>query len=132
MEDASRGQRGGARDVPPDSDPVSPSAVDCRHGGQKRLGVRVVRTVEDDVGRAELLHPSEVQHGDPIGDVADDPEVVGDRGTRPASPSEGLDEEVQDRRLFRRMVDADVGSSTHELQVAGECACDRDALLQAA
>ncbi len=76
MEDTSRGQRGGARDVPLELDPVSPSAVDRRHGGQERLGVRVVRTVEDDVGRAELLHPSEVEHGDPIGDVADDTEVV--------------------------------------------------------
>ena len=132
VEDAARGQRGGARDVALELDPVSPAAVDRRHGGEERLGVRVVRTVEDDVGRAELLQPSEVEHGDPIGDVADDAEVVRDEEVRDPLLRLQLDEQVEDRRLHgdverrRRLVADD------ELRIAGERPRDRDALLQAA
>ena len=67
-----------ARDVALEPDPVATAAVDRRHGGEQRLGVRVVRPVEDDVGRAELLQPAEVEDRDPVRDVADDSEVVRD------------------------------------------------------
>jgi hypothetical protein len=36
----------------------------------------VVRAVEDDVRRPELLEPAQVEDGDAVRDVADDPEVV--------------------------------------------------------
>ena len=52
----------------------------------ERLRVRVVRPVEDDLGRPELHQPPEVEDGDPVGDVADDAEVVRDEEVaRPAS-----------------------------------------------
>ena len=54
----------------------SPSSVG--HGGEERLGVRMVRRREDGRGVADLHQPAEVEHGDPVGQVADDPEVVGD------------------------------------------------------
>ena len=60
------------------------AAVDRRHGREQRLGVRVMRAVEHDVRRAELHQPAEVEHGDPVGDVAHDAEVVGDEEVRDA------------------------------------------------
>ena len=55
VEDAPRWRRGGARDVALEPDPLTAAAVDRRHRGEERLGVRVVRAVEHDVRRPELL-----------------------------------------------------------------------------
>ena len=56
-----------------------------RHRREQRLGVRVVRPVEDDLGRAELHQPAQVEHGDPVGEVAHDAEVVRDEEVRDAA-----------------------------------------------
>ena len=52
VEDAAARGLGRARDVALEPDALAPAAVDRRHGREERLGVRVVRPVEDDVGRA--------------------------------------------------------------------------------
>ena len=76
VEDAARRRIGRARDVALEPDPLAAAAVDRRHGGEQRLGVGMVRAVEDDIGRTELHQPAEVEHRDPVGDVAHDAEVV--------------------------------------------------------
>ena len=76
VEDAARRRLGGARDVALEADPLATAAVDRRHRREQRLGVRMVRPVEDDVGRPELHQAAEVEHRDPVGDVAHDAEVV--------------------------------------------------------
>ena len=60
----------------------SPSIVG--HGREQRLGVRVVRPGEDGLGGAELHQPAEVEHGDAVGQVAHDAEVVRDEEVRDA------------------------------------------------
>ena len=117
-----------ARDVALEPDPLAPAAVDRRHGREQRLGVRVVRAVEDDVGRAELHQPPEVEDGDAVGDVADDAEVVADEEVRDATFRLQLDEQVEDRRLHRdverarRLVaDDELGSPANARAIATRC-----------
>ena len=132
MEDASGGRRRGAWDVALQADPVASAAVDRRHRRQQRLRVRVVRAVEHDIRRTELLEASEVEDGDPVRDVTDDAEVVRDEEVRDPLLRLELDEQIEDRRLHgdvegrRRLVADD------ELRIAGERARDGDALLEAA
>ena len=45
--------------------------------GQQHLGVRMMRPTEDFTGRTNLQDLSEVHHGDAIGDILNDAEVVG-------------------------------------------------------
>ena len=92
----------------------------------------MVRAVEDDVRRAQLLHPAQVEDRDAVRDVAHDAEVVRDEEVRDLLLGLELDEQVEDRGLHgdvegrRRLVAHD------ELRVAGECARDRHALLESA
>ena len=81
---------------------------------------------------AELLHPAEVEHGDPVRDVADDAEVVRDEEVRDPLLRLQLDEQVEDRRLHRHVERRRRLVADDELRVAGERARDRDALLQPA
>ena len=101
VEDAAGRRRGGARDVAFEPDPLASAAVDRRHRREQRLGVRVVRPLEHDLRRAELHQPAQVEHGDPVRDVAHDAEVVRDEEERDAALRLQLDEEVEDRRLHR-------------------------------
>ena len=55
-----------------------PVVLERRHRRQQRLGVGMVGAAEDALGRPELHQPTEVEHGDPVRDVADDAEVVAD------------------------------------------------------
>ena len=131
VEDAARRRRRRARDVTFEPDPVATPAVDRRHRREEGLGVRVMRAVEHDVCRAELLQPTEIENGDPVRDVADDAEIVRDEEVRDLLLRLQLDEEVEDRRL-----DGDVERggrlvADDELRVARERTRDRDSLLQA-
>ncbi len=92
----------------------------------------MMRALEDDVGRPELHHAPEVEHGDAVGDVADDAEVVRDEDVGDAVLGLQLDEQVEDRGL-----DGDVERggrlvADDELGVARERARDGHALLEAA
>ncbi len=81
---------------------------------------------------AELHHAPEVEHHDPVGEVADDAEVVGDEEVRHALLGLEVDQQVEDRRLHghvergRRLVADD------DARVARKRAPDRDALLEPA
>ena len=123
---------GRARDVALQPDPIAPAAVDRRHRREQRLRVRVVRAVEDDVGRAELLQAAEVEDGDAVGDVAHDAEVVRDEEVRDPLLGLQLDEQVEDRGLHRHVERGGRLVADDELRVARERAGDRDALLEPA
>ena len=49
-----------------------------RHGGEERPGVGVERIVVDPLGAAQLHHLAQVHDGNPVADVFDDAQVVGD------------------------------------------------------
>ena len=55
-----------------------------RHRREQRLRVRMGRALVDVVARADLDDLAEVHHGDPVGHVADDGQVVRDEDVRQA------------------------------------------------
>ena len=132
VEDAARGRGRRARDLALEPDPLAAAAVDRRDGREERLGVRMVRAGEHDVRRPELLQAAEVEDGDPVGDVADDPEVVGDEEVRDLALRLQLDEEVEDRRLHRHVERGGRLVADDELRLARERPGDRHPLLEAA
>src|SRR3954451_24066752 len=97
VEDAAARRVRRARDLAGELDPLAPTAVDRRHRREQRLGVRMVWSVEDRLGGAELHQPAEVQHGDAVREVADDAEVVRDEEVRDLTLGLQLDEQVEDR-----------------------------------
>ena len=131
VEDAAGRRVGGARDVALEPDALALLAVDRRHRREQRLRVRVVRAVEDDLGRAELHQPPEVEHGDAIREVAHDAEVVRDEEVRRVALRLQLDEQVEDRGLHRDVERRGRLVADDEARLAGERAGDRDALLRA-
>ena len=108
----------------------SPSSV--RHRGEERLRVGVVRAAEDRLRVADLLQAAEVHDRDPVGDVADDAEVVRDEDVAHAFLRLQLDEEVEDRRLHRDVERRRGLVAEDDARLARERARDRHALLEAA
>src|SRR5207237_5677435 len=77
---AARGGIGRARQVALEHDPAPlplPAGVGQGDGGEQRLRVGVGGGVKDVVDGADLGDPAEVHHRHPVGDVADDRQVVG-------------------------------------------------------
>src|SRR4029079_6745699 len=68
-----------ARDLPVESDPRRRLPIDRRHGRQERLRVRVARPTEDRLGIADFLDPAEIHDCDPVGQVANDAEIMRDQ-----------------------------------------------------
>ena len=92
----------------------------------------MVRPAEDGLRAPELHQPAEVEHGDAVGEVADDAEVVRDEEVGDAALRLQLDEQVEDRRLHRHVERRGRLVADDELRVAGERPRDRDALLEPA
>ena len=92
----------------------------------------MVRAAEDRLRVADLHDPPEVEHGDPVGEVADDAEVVRDQQV--ARPALGLQlgQQVEDRGLDRDVERAGRLVGDDDPRVAGECPGDRQPLLEAA
>ena len=107
-------------------------AVDVGDGRQQRLGVRVVRSAEDGLGVADLHDPAEVHHGDPVGEVADDAEVVRDEQVARLAPELELGQQVEDGGLDRHVEGAGRLVGDDDPRVAGERPGDRDPLLEPA
>ena len=59
----------------------------------------MVRRLEHALRRADLHQPAEVEDRDPVGEIADDPEVVRDEDVGGLLVPLKLAEEVQDRSL---------------------------------
>ena len=70
-------------------------------GREERLRVRVQRSQEEIVGGCELDDLAEIHHRDPVGDVADDGEVVRDEEIGEVELLLQLDQKVEDLRLDR-------------------------------
>ena len=99
---------------------------------QQHARVGVLRSGEDLVRRPQLREPAQVHDADPVGDVVDDGEVVGDEEVgQPELPLQVL-HEVQDLRLHRDVQGRGRLVANHELRVARQRARDRDSLALAA
>ena len=92
----------------------------------------MVRAAEDGLRVADLLQAAEVHDRDPVGDVADNAEVVGDEDVAHAFLRLQLDEEVQDRRLHRDVERRGRLVAEDDARVAREGTRDGDALFQPA
>ena len=92
------------RDVAAQDDPP-PVALDLRvrdrHGRQQGHRVRMERLAVELARRRQLHDPPEVHHGDPVADVADHRQVVGDEQVGEIEPVLELLEQVDDLRLDR-------------------------------
>src|SRR6185312_16329173 len=103
VEPAARRGRYGARWVAAEHDAVAealaPGRLDSGHGGEERLRVRMDGPGMQLLRRRELDDLPEVHHRDPVGDVTDDVQVVGDEEVGEPELALQLGEEVQDLRL---------------------------------
>ncbi len=121
-----------ARDLALEHDPLPSELVEPRYGRQQRLRVRMVRSGENVLGRPDLHHPPEIQHGDPVGEVVHDAEVVADEQIRDVLVALEVREQVEDRRLDRDVQRRGRLVAHDDPRVAGECSRDRHPLLEAA
>ena len=108
-------------------------AVDARDRREQRLGVRVVGAVEHRLGLADLHDPAQVHDRDPVGQVADDAEVVGDEQVARSCCGSGAPTSTFRMAAWTDTSRALVGSSATTMRrVAGERPGDRHALLEPA
>src|SRR3954469_14613929 len=84
VEAAARGRVARARDRAMQADAWARAGGERRDRRQERLGVGMVRRLEDALGRADVHDLAEIHHRDAVGDVADDGEVVRDEDVRHA------------------------------------------------
>ena len=73
------------------------------HGRQQRPRVRVAGRRVQRVGRPDLDDLAEVHDRDPVADVLDDRQVVGDEQVRQAEPLAQVGQQVEDLRLDRHV-----------------------------
>ena len=90
------------------------------------------RVLVDGVGRPELHDLAQVHDRDPVGDVADDAEVVGDEEVGEAELLLQVLEQVEDLGLDRDVERRDGLVGDDQLRVQGERPGDADALALAA
>jgi hypothetical protein len=126
---------GGTREVAAQDHPRA-AALDLRvghrHGRQERLGVGVLRVLEQVVDRADLDDSAQVHDGDPVGDVPHDGQVVRHEQVREPEPRLELVQEVDHPGLDGDVQRRDGLVEHHECRVGGEGAGDADALPLAA
>ena len=103
-----------------------------RHRGEQRDGVRVDRVLVDLVRGPDLDDLAQVHHRDPVGDVADDAEVVGDEHVGEPELVLQVLEQVDDLRLDRDVEGRDGLVGDDHLRLQRERAGDADALALAA
>ena len=132
VEDAARGRVGGARDLPFEPDARARLALRRRNRGEERLRVRMVRAGVHGLGGPDLHEPAQVQHRDPVGEVADDTEVVGDEDVRDALRDLHVGQQVEDRGLHGDVEGRGRLVAHDDSRVAGEGSRDRDPLLETA
>ena len=82
---------------------LRPRPVDARDRAEQAPGVRVLRVVEDLVDRALLDDPPRVHHGDAVGDVGHDAEVVRHEHRCPRRSARAARLTAEDLRLDRHV-----------------------------
>ena len=132
VEHAAGWRVGRGRDLTLQPDPVGPLAVERWHGGEQRLGIRMVRPGEDGLGRPDLHHPPEIQHDDAVGQVPDQAQVVGDEQVGGLLFVLQVGQQVEDGRLDRDVERRGRFVADHHLGPGSEGARDRDPLLEPA
>src|SRR5689334_8135372 len=71
----------------------------CRVAGQQRLGVRVLRAMEDVMRRAALDDFAGIEDDDVIAELGDQPEIVRDEEDRTVELAAKLAQQMADLRL---------------------------------
>jgi hypothetical protein len=124
-----------ARQIAGEQDPLALPLlvrVGQRHGRQQGLCVGVGGSFEDRLGAAQFDDPPEVHHGDPVGDVPYDGQVVGDEEI--AQPEPGLEfvQQIEHAGLDGDVQRRDRLVEDHQLGFQRQRAGDADALPLAA
>jgi len=83
---------------------------------------------EQVVGRRHFHHFAEVQHDDPVGDVANHRKIVGNEEVREAEPFLQLEHQVDDLRLDVDVESGDRLVGNDEFGIQRDRSGDRDAL----
>ena len=78
-------------------------SLHLRHHREQRAGVRVPGVVEQLLGRALLDDPAEVHHGDPVGDVPGEAEIVRDDENRDTGLPHEAQHQLEDLAAHRRV-----------------------------
>ena len=131
MEAAALGRVDRVRDVSCEDERLAAPAaarVRDRDGREQRAGVRMPRGCIEVVGRRELDELPQVHHGDAVGDVPDDAQVVGDEDVREAELALQVLEQVEDLRLHGDVERGDRLVRHDELGIERERAGDADPL----
>ncbi len=112
--------------------PFLDHGVGDRHRRKQRLGVGVQGLAVELVVDGELDDATQVHHGDPVGDVAHDREIVGDEQVGQAELPLELLQQVDDLRADRHVEGADGLVADDEVGLDRERPGDADALALAA
>src|SRR6201995_1906620 len=132
MERAAGGRVRCAGDLALQADAQSVQIVERRDGAEQRLGVGMLRSAEDTVGRPDLHDATEIENNDAVGQVAHDSEVVADEQVGDVLAARQIGEDVEDRRLDRDVQRRGPLVADDDAWVPGEGASDGDALLETA
>ena len=106
--------------------------VRMRLGGEQRPGVGVLRRLEDFGDGIFLDDLAVLHHADPVGDLADDAEVVGDEQHGHAEPGLQLLEKLEDLRLDGDIERGGRLVGDQQVRLVGERHRDHHALALAA
>ena len=134
-EPAARRRIDRARDVAGEDDPLAAPfdpRVGDRYGRDERLRVGVQRPAEQVVHGGGLDDLAEVHHGDPVGEVPDHGEVMGDEHDRQPEPGLELLEKGDDLGLDRHVERADRLVADQQVRLQDQGAGDADSLPLAA
>ena len=106
--------------------------VGLRLGGEQRPGIGVLRRREDALDRSLLDDLALLHHAEPVGELAHDPEVVGDEQHRHAEPGLQFLQQAQDLRLHGDVERGGRFVGNQQIGLVGERHGDHHALALAA
>ena len=106
-----------------------PRHLETAHGGEQRLGIRVMRRREDFLHRALLHDLPEIHDRHPVRDMAHQRQVMADEDHGRAAVPLNVEQKRHDRRLHRNVERGDRFIRHDEFRAGGKGARDGDALL---
>ena len=99
MENAAAWWMGRAGNLTGQLDPACLPSVDLGDRGQQGFGIGMVRTVEHGFGRAYFQNAAQIQHRDPVRNIAHHAQIMRDEDIADLLGALQIDQQVQDRRL---------------------------------